>query len=73
MLFRRKGIIRKKENERLLENIEIMKQRYNNQKHVIYHSVEPSDEVVFRAKLTESLYTFLLREARVRKATKNKL
>jgi hypothetical protein len=73
MLFRRKGKLREKENEWLLEYIELMKQRYNNQKQIIQHSVEPSDEVVFRAKLTESLYTFLLREARVRKTTRNRL
>ncbi|WP_100405906.1 YaaL family protein [Bacillus solitudinis] len=73
MLFQKKGSLRIKGNEKLIEYIELLKQRYNNQKHLLYHSVEPPDEVVYKTELSESLYTFLLREARVRKAKRNKL
>ncbi|TWI52858.1 YaaL family protein [Halalkalibacter nanhaiisediminis] len=73
MLFRKRQKLRKLENSQLLMQIEGHKHRLDSQKNLIAHSVDPSDDVLQRTNITEALYSFLLREARQRKATKNEL
>lgn len=73
MLFRKRQKLRKFENSRLFIQIEEHKRRLDSQKQLIGRSVDPSDEVLQRKKITESLYSFLLREARQRRASKNEL
>ncbi|MCM2676478.1 YaaL family protein [Shouchella plakortidis] len=73
MFFRKKGKLRMEENERLLNHIEVTKERYDNQRQLIEHSVDPSEDVISRMKLTEAKYSFLIREARIRRARKNSL
>ncbi|KMJ55505.1 YaaL family protein [Alkalihalophilus lindianensis] len=73
MFFRKKGRLRKEENDRLLRSIESMKDRLDSEKHFVSHSVDPSDDVLAKMKASESVYTFLLREARTQKMRKNKL
>ena len=66
MFFRRKGWLRHEHDERLLVQLESLKENWMIQKNIIEKSVEPSDEVLFELKLAESKYFFLLREAKTR-------
>ena len=61
MLFRKKGKIRKMENIRLIEQIEYQKYLLGNQKELVEKSVEPSEDVLLKLKLTEAKYLFLLK------------
>ena len=73
MLFRKKNKLRELENTRLFEQLEAHKVQVDSEKILIERSIDPSDDVLNRAKITEAIYSFLLREARERKASKNKL
>ncbi|GAF67157.1 hypothetical protein BTS2_4066 [Bacillus sp. TS-2] len=72
-MFRKKGKIRKEEDERLLIAIEQMKQKYDNHRHYLDHSFDPTDDSRNQMKLVESLYSFLIREARIRRVRKDRL
>ncbi len=72
MLFKKKGKIRKVEDERLVAYIESLKLVLMNQKELVQKSVDPSEEVMFKLKLTEAKYLFLLKEARKRKTSMGK-
>ena len=67
MLFRRKGWLRNEYDEKLLIQLEVLKENWMQQKNIIERSVEPSDEVLFELKISETKYFFLLREAKKRK------
>lgn len=66
MLFKRKGKIRKDEDLRLVRHIEEIKEKLTNQTELIKNSVDPSEEVILKLKITEAKYFFLLKEARMR-------
>ncbi|BAB03756.1 YaaL family protein [Halalkalibacterium halodurans] len=70
MFFRKKGKIRKIEDERLLAFIEKQKKQLEMQQQMVENSVDPSEEVLYRLKLTKAKYLFLLKEARVRNTSK---
>ncbi|OLO25201.1 hypothetical protein BTR23_25310 [Alkalihalophilus pseudofirmus] len=71
MFFKKKGRIRKEENERLLSLIDDMKQKLTKQQLLINNSVDPSPMVLSDVKVTEAKYMFLLREARIRQTRRN--
>ncbi|WP_017729633.1 YaaL family protein [Halalkalibacterium ligniniphilum] len=71
MLFQKKRSIRRNEDERLLAMIEEEKRLLESQQCIVSRSVDPSEEVLLRLKMTEMKYLFLLKEARIRKTTKN--
>ncbi|WP_235820580.1 YaaL family protein [Halalkalibacter krulwichiae] len=73
VLFRKKHKLRKSENLRLFEQVEKHKIQIDSEKQLINRSIDPSDDVLIRAKVTEAIYSFLLREARERQASKDKL
>ncbi|WP_413377052.1 YaaL family protein [Alkalihalobacillus sp. 1P02AB] len=73
MFFRKRGKLRREEDERLLQAIDRMKMKYDNHRHYLEHSFDPSDDSIKQMKLVESLYSFLIREARIRQVRKNKL
>lgn len=72
MLFKKKGKIRKLENERLVSHIEILKRKWMDQSDLVRKSVDPSEEVMLNVKLTEAKYLFLLKEARKRNTSMGK-
>ncbi|MCT8136345.1 YaaL family protein [Anaerobacillus sp. CMMVII] len=72
MLFKKKGKLRKAENKRLIEQIEIQKHLLMNQKELVGRSVDPSEDVLLKLKVTEAKYLFMLKEARVRKTNMEK-
>ncbi|MCM3763212.1 YaaL family protein [Alkalihalobacillus oceani] len=71
MFFSKKQRLRAQEDERLIQLIEDHKHSLDSQQQLIRRSVEPSEDVLQRKKITDSLYSFLLREARARHATKD--
>lgn len=73
MFFRRKGWLRKEFNERLIQDLFQLKDRWNRQKRLVEKSVEPSPEVLYELKLAEAKYFFLLKEAKKRHVILRKL
>jgi hypothetical protein len=67
MFFRRKEKLRKEFDEKLLFQLEYLKEEWMRQKNLIEKSIDPSDEVLYELKLVESKYFFLLREAKCRR------
>ncbi|MDT8862962.1 YaaL family protein [Alkalihalobacillus sp. MEB130] len=72
-MFRRKQKLRKLENALLLTILEDQKMKLDSEKQLIKRSIDPSEDVQNRTKVTESIYSFLLREARERQINKNEL
>lgn len=64
MFGRRKGVLRKDLTQSLLESLTRCKQEWMNKKKIIESSIDPSEEVIYQLKLSESRYLFLLKEVR---------
>lgn len=64
MFGRRKGVLRKDLTQSLLESLTRCKQAWMNKKKIIESSIDPSEEVIYQLKLSESRYLFLLKEVR---------
>ncbi|MBB5174932.1 YaaL family protein [Texcoconibacillus texcoconensis] len=62
----RKRSIRKREDEQLLDFIDMYKQQVDQASILLENSLDASDEWIYRKKLTEAKYLFLLKEARLR-------
>jgi hypothetical protein len=69
MFFRRKGWLRKEYDEKLLIQLDSIKQDRQQQKLLLEKCFEPSDEVILQMKLVEAKYFFLLKEAKNRKVS----
>lgn len=69
MFWRRKGRLKKQFDERLVEQLEAMRNEWIKQKELIEKSIEPSEDVLMDAKMTEAKYFFLIREAKRRRVT----
>ncbi|WP_078543229.1 YaaL family protein [Litchfieldia alkalitelluris] len=67
MFFRKKGKLRKDFDEKLLQQLEHLKEDWMKQKLLIEKSIDPSEEILNDLRLAESKYFFLLREAKQRK------
>jgi hypothetical protein len=66
MFFRRKGWLRKEYDEKLLVQLEKLKQSRHQQKKLLEKCLDPSDDVILHMKLEEAKYFFLLKEAKKR-------
>lgn len=66
MFFRRKGWLRKEFDERLIQQLNGMKENWQNQKSLVEKSLDPSEDVICQAKLAEAKYFFLFKEAKQR-------
>lgn len=69
MLFRRRGWLRKEYNERLLNQLNLMKSEWNREKNMVEKSFDPSDDIICQSKITEAKYFFLFKEAKMRNIT----
>jgi hypothetical protein len=69
MFFRRKGWLRKEYDEKLLDQLETIKQRRSQQKKLLEKCVEPSDDLILQVKLLEAKYFFLIKEAKIREVS----
>lgn len=67
MFFRRKGWLRKEFDEKLLDQISLIRTDWSNQKSLVEKSFDPSEEILSQAKLTEAKYFYLIKEAKNRK------
>ncbi|WNF37104.1 YaaL family protein [Bacillaceae bacterium IKA-2] len=72
MLFKKKGKIRELEDQRLVSHIAMLKENLMIRTQLLKNSIDPSEEVIFKLKLTEAKYIFLLKEARVRNVSVGK-
>ncbi|MHC0039601.1 YaaL family protein [Pseudoneobacillus sp. C159] len=66
MFFRKKGWLRKEYDEKLLIQLETLKQHRQYQKNLLEKCLDPSNEVMMELKLIEAKYFFLLKEAKKR-------
>ncbi|SDC72562.1 YaaL family protein [Shouchella lonarensis] len=64
--FKKRGRLRKEEDERLLEHMDMLKQMLDYKRGILAHSVVIPEEVCMQKKRDEALYSMLLREARTR-------
>jgi hypothetical protein len=72
MFFRRKGWLRKEFDEKLINQLEVLKKQWQNQKSLVEKSFDPSEDVICQAKLAEAKYFFLFKEAKQRKISVRK-
>lgn len=72
MLFKKKGKIREVEDQRLVRHIEALKENLMIRTQLLKSSIDPSEEVIFKLKLIEAKYIFLLKEARMRNVSVGK-
>ena len=73
MLFRRKRKLRRLENEQLLSQIDEHKRRLDSEKRLIEHSIDLSEDVLNRSKITGIYILVLIKRSRERHVDKNKL
>jgi hypothetical protein len=66
MFFRKKGRLRREYDEKLLIQLETLKQSRHYQKNLLEKCLDPSNEVIMQLKLIEAKYFFLLKEAKKR-------
>ncbi|WP_010630872.1 YaaL family protein [Sporolactobacillus vineae] len=64
MFGRKNGLLRKEITQALLESLTRCKHDWMNKKELIESSIDPSEEVIYQLKLSESRYLFLLKEVR---------
>ncbi|MDR6120805.1 uncharacterized protein YkuJ [Bacillus sp. SLBN-46] len=69
MFFRRKGRLRKEYDEKLLIQLNRLKDHWQQEKQLLEKSFDPSEEVICQTKIAEAKYIFLLREAKQRNVT----
>lgn len=66
MFFRKKGLLRKEFDEKLLKQISDAREKRMRQKMFLQKVFEPSDELINEARITEAKYFFLIKEAKNR-------
>lgn len=69
MFFRRKGWLRKEYNEKLLVQLEAVKQSRHQQEKLLEKCLDPSDDVLMHLKVIEAKYFLLLKEAKKRQVS----
>jgi hypothetical protein len=67
MLFRKKGKLRNEFDDRLLGQLNSLKEEWYNQKRLLEKSFDPSAEIMAQTKLAEAKYFYLFKEAKARK------
>ena len=72
MFFRRKNLLRNEFDDKLLKQLNLCKQDWQQQKSLLEKSFDPSEEVICETKLAEAKYFFLLKEAKYRNLTLKK-
>lgn len=64
MFGSKKGALRREITYSLMESLDRCKDEWLTKKKVIESSIDPSDEVLYQLKLSETRYLFLLKEVR---------
>jgi hypothetical protein len=66
MFFRRKGWLRNEYDEKLLQQLDRLKNNWLNQKSLLEKSLDPSDNAITQTKIAEVKYFYLYKEAKKR-------
>ncbi|PYZ95378.1 hypothetical protein CR205_19815 [Alteribacter lacisalsi] len=70
MFFKRKKrAIRRREDERLMNEIDQLREKLDQQRNLLSHRADHSDHLHYQVKLNEAKYLFLLKEVRHRHRT----
>lgn len=69
MFFRRKGWLRNEYDQKLIEQLELLKNDWLYQKSMLEKSVDPSQDAILQTKLAEVKYFYLFKEAKQRRVT----
>lgn len=67
MFFRRKYRLRNEYDLELIQQMEILKKNWFNQKSLLKRSLDPSEEAIIASKIAEVKYFYLFKEAKRRK------
>ncbi|WP_111646627.1 YaaL family protein [Paranoxybacillus vitaminiphilus] len=67
MFWRRKGWLKKEFDEKLIAELETVKNEWLKQKNLVEKVVEPSEAVLADLKIAEAKYFFLIKEAKRRR------
>ncbi|WP_255301236.1 YaaL family protein [Bacillus sp. Marseille-P3800] len=70
--IRKKGMLWKEEDQRLYEYVDSLKEQLDYKRGLLDHSLDASDDMHAEVQRAEVLYSFLLREARIRYERKRK-
>ncbi|WP_409303595.1 YaaL family protein [Peribacillus sp. SCS-155] len=66
MFFRRRGWLRNEYDEKLLQQLDMLKSSWLNQKSLLEKSMDPSDDAIVQTKIAEIKYFYLFKEAKKR-------
>jgi hypothetical protein len=66
MFFRRRGWLRNEYDEKLLQQLDVLKSSWLNQKSLLEKSMDPSENAIVRTKISEIKYFYLFKEAKKR-------
>lgn len=69
MFFRRKGWLRKEYDEKLIIELQALKQNWINKQTLLAISVDPSDDILMEVKMAEVKYFSMFKEAKKRKVS----
>ncbi|MEC2058096.1 YaaL family protein [Peribacillus psychrosaccharolyticus] len=69
MFFRRKGWLRNEYDQKLIEQLELLKKDWLYQKSMLEKSVDPSQDAILQTKLAEVKYFYLFKEAKQRRVS----
>lgn len=69
MFFRRKGWLRNEYDQKLIEQLELLKTDWLYQKSMLEKSVDPSQDAILQTKLAEVKYFYLFKEAKQRRVS----
>ncbi|MEK3798920.1 YaaL family protein [Peribacillus sp. FSL H8-0477] len=69
MFFRRKGWLRNEYDQKLIEQLELLKKEWLYQKSMLEKSVDPSQDAILQTKLAEIKYFYLFKEAKQRRVS----
>ncbi|WP_044893488.1 YaaL family protein [Bacillus alveayuensis] len=67
MFWRRKGWLKREFDEKLIKELEMVKNEWLKQKNLVEKVVEPSEAVIVDLKIAEAKYFFLIKEAKRRR------
>lgn len=67
MFFRQKYRLRNEYDEKLIQQLDMLKHNWFNQKSLLERSVDPSEEAIISSKIAQVKYFYLFKEAKKRK------
>jgi spore coat polysaccharide biosynthesis predicted glycosyltransferase SpsG len=69
VFWHRKGWLKREFDEKLIKELEMVKNEWLKQKNLVEKVVEPSEAVIVDLKIAEAKYFFLIKEAKRRRVS----